>query len=552
MVAESEQNGSQKPSSTPKVDKHGYRTEPDHSATGWPQGVPYIIGNEGCERFSYYGMRAILTLYLAFLFQETGMAPDAAGAKAASVYHYFVAGAYFVPILGAILADRLLGKYNTILWLSIVYTIGHAVLSLGEGSVVGTYTGLILIAVGTGGIKPCVSANVGDQFGKGNWHLLEKMYQAFYFIINFGSFFATLLIPWLRATFGWSVAFAVPGVLMAIATLFFWLGRNKFVHVPAAPGGKLGVLDTLIGLCLFVALGGVLFMELIGVQTMLIAMLIAVIILPFVWQARQKIEQDNGFFAVLFTTVSALVGGANQQAQREGFGSKVPKIFAAAEKKFGYDAVEAHVSLWRIMSIFLFVSMFWALFDQHGSTWVLQAKQMNLDLGFVVAQPDQIQSLNPLMVMILIPVTGFVVSLLRKSGLKVTALQRMTVGMLMTGSSFVAAALAQHAIDAAGPGEVSVGWQLIQYFLLTQSEVLVSITGLEFAYTQSPKSVKSTVMGLWLLTVTLGNVFVGFIAGVSEGLDLANFFWTFAIAMGVFGGLFALRAAFYKTHEYVQ
>ncbi|MEM6732273.1 MAG: MFS transporter, partial [Myxococcota bacterium] len=179
MVAESEGNRQPEPP-TPAKDPKGHRTAPDHNEKGWPGGVPYIIGNEGCERFSYYGMRAILTLYLAFLFQETGMVAEAANAKATSVYHYFAAGVYFVPILGAIIADRLLGKYRTILWLSMVYTLGHLVLSLGEGSVTGTYAGLVLIALGSGGIKPCVSAHVGDQFGKGNWHLLSVMYQAFY------------------------------------------------------------------------------------------------------------------------------------------------------------------------------------------------------------------------------------------------------------------------------------------------------------------------------------------------------------------------------------
>ncbi|MEM6532191.1 MAG: MFS transporter [Myxococcota bacterium] len=555
MVADSEaRTAPEGPSAEgPALDAKGRRTEPDHNETGWPKGVPYIIGNEGCERFSYYGMRAILTVYMAFLFKETGMAEGEAGGAATAVYHYFVAAAYFFPVLGAIMADRLFGKYNTILWLSIIYTIGHGVLSIGEGSLPITYAGLILIAIGTGGIKPCVSANVGDQFGRGNRHLLGKMYQAFYFIINFGSLFSQILIPWLKNEFGWSVAFGVPGILMAIATVFFWMGRNKFVHVPATPGGKLGALDMAIGTCLFVALGGPLFVNTIGLQVTLASCIVALAILPFVYRARQRIQQDDGFFAVLFTTLNGVLTGKNDEAKQAGFGQKVPGFFAAAEQKLGFEAVEAHIALWRIMSIFIFVAMFWALFDQHGSTWVLQAEQMDLVVGSLNLDASQIQSLNPAMVMILIPVNLFLFwALEAKLGIKVTMLRRMTTGMLMTGFAFVAAATVQEMVDGAPAQSVSVLWQVPQYFIMTQAEVLVSITGLEFAYTQAPKRVKSTVMSLWLLTVTVGNVLVSLMAsgGHGEAFELAPFFWFFAFAMLGFGALFALRAWFYTEREY--
>src|SRR5262249_50269495 len=152
------------------------------------------------------------------------------------------------------------GKFRTILYLSLVYCAGHAVLSLYESFLWGMYLGLALIAVGSGGIKPCVSANVGDQFGKANWFRVRTVYQIFYFSVNFGSFFSTLLIPlvkdhagvylvrWFPGAFGnfdperlgTSIAFGIPGVLMFIATFIFWLGRREFVHIPPRPGGKIG------------------------------------------------------------------------------------------------------------------------------------------------------------------------------------------------------------------------------------------------------------------------------------------------------------------------
>ncbi|MCA9059353.1 MAG: MFS transporter, partial [Planctomycetaceae bacterium] len=225
----------------------GYLIAPDPKQTGWPAGIPYIIGNEACERFSYYGMRAILQIHMTALYaaliigERTAEAVEAARSEAQHSVHLFAAGVYAFPMIGALVADRLLGKYWTILSLSIVYCLGHLVLAFGEESLGGMYLGLGLIAIGSGGIKPCVSAHVGDQFGKGNWGRVEKVFQWFYFSINFGSFFATLLIPWLHARFGAGVAFGVPGILMFLATIAFWMGRKVFVHIPPKHGGKLGL-----------------------------------------------------------------------------------------------------------------------------------------------------------------------------------------------------------------------------------------------------------------------------------------------------------------------
>ena len=238
-----------------------WRTSPDHENKGWPPGVPFIVGNEVCERFSYYGMRAILTVHLVSLYQLAGAAEDIAKDKATGAYHLFAGAVYAFPMLGAMLADRFWGKYRTILWLSLMYCVGHGVLAIADIptdpntrlTLVGI--GLGCIAIGAGGIKPCVSANVGDQFGRGNWSKVQTIYQIFYFSINFGSFFATLLIPWIRGdgTVLWrtSLAFGIPGLLMGIATFFFWLGRDKFVHVPPRPGGRLGKLDTIAGSLMF-------------------------------------------------------------------------------------------------------------------------------------------------------------------------------------------------------------------------------------------------------------------------------------------------------------
>src|SRR5690606_27172107 len=178
-----------------------------------PRQIPYIIGNEGCERFSFYGMRNILTPFLVSSLLLYAPEAERAGI-AKDVFHTFVIGVYFFPLLGGWLADRFFGKYQTVFWMSIIYCIGHACLAAFEDNRTGFYTGLFLIAFGSGGIKPLVVSFVGDQFDQTNKHLAKIVFDAFYWIINFGSFFASLLMPIFLREFGASVAFGIPGLLM--------------------------------------------------------------------------------------------------------------------------------------------------------------------------------------------------------------------------------------------------------------------------------------------------------------------------------------------------
>src|SRR5688500_4062743 len=198
-----------------------------------PRQIPFIIGNEACERFSFYGMRNILTPFLVSSLLLYAPEAERAGI-AKDVFHTFVIGVYFFPLLGGWLADRFFGKYQTVFWMSIIYCIGHACLAVFEDNRIGFYSGLFLIAFGSGVIKPLVVSFVGDQFDQTNKHLAKIVFDAFYWIINFGSFFASLLMPIFLRELGASVAFGIPGVLMFIATVIFWAGRHKYVHVPPA------------------------------------------------------------------------------------------------------------------------------------------------------------------------------------------------------------------------------------------------------------------------------------------------------------------------------
>ena len=609
----------------------------------FPAGIPYIVGNEGAERFSYYGMRAILYVYLAGLFVRFAHDGDvpveelaAAKAKSTEVVHLFMAGVYAFPLIGAILSDRLLGKYNVIFWVSLIYCAGHAVLAvagrLGEmgdfgPAEFGMFLGLGLIAVGSGGIKPCVSANVGDQFTAANGHLVTKIFQMFYFIINFGSFFSTLLTPFLYKTVGPEVAFGVPGVLMGIATFVFWLGRKKIVHVPANPGGRLGLIDTVATVLLFSPLFALIYGYFVewehfqapdGVAGLA---LVGPVLGHYWWLLlltgaataaglglffmRQRMKADNGFLAVLVYSLT------HQKERKAG-----QSFFDPAREHFGQEAGDGPPAVLRIMLVFSMVSVFWALFDQHASTWIEQARQMGLSLtvpagiGYVslggtillalfggawlfarvsnaplprkvsigvVAlvgasvvgaliydaitgttltvplQAAQVAALNPLMVMIIIPLLNVAVwNPLHSRGIHVRPLQKMTLGMFLSAAAFVLAALLQERIEAAGPGEVHVLWQVGQYFIMTTAEVLVSVTGLEFAYTQAPRAMKSTIMGFWLLCVTFGNLIVAFLAPLQKLMTLSEFFFVFAALMGAAAVVFTVMAYLYKGRTYLQ
>ena len=197
-----------------------YRTTPV-TTDRMPASILFLVTNEAAERFSYYGMRAILVVFMTEYLLNGDGAPDLMGeAEARSYFHLFASAVYFFPIVGALIADVFWGKFRTIVVLSMVYCLGHLALAV-DHTRMGLAIGLTLIAIGSGGIKPCVSANLGDQFGSATSHLLSKAFYWFYFAINLGAGISTLLTPWLLHHVGPHVAFGVPGLLMLLATWVF-------------------------------------------------------------------------------------------------------------------------------------------------------------------------------------------------------------------------------------------------------------------------------------------------------------------------------------------
>ncbi|MEM9701599.1 MAG: hypothetical protein AAF907_04055, partial [Planctomycetota bacterium] len=382
-----------------------------------PPGIWYIVGNEAAERFSFYGMRAILYVFMTeFLLTAAGEPAFMEQAEARSWGAQFRAVLYFLPLIGGLIADALLGKYLTIMALSVVYCIGHFVLALTlnpevSGGIIeprtGLLIGLFLIALGGGFIKSCVSAHVGDQFGRRNTHLLPKIFGWFYFSINLGSTASTFLTPLLlRAK--WEVgpitiggpdwAFGVPGFFMLLATIAFWLGRNQYAHVP-------------------------------------------------------------------------------------------PKGAETIKEATSPEGLKA---LGNLIMIYIFVAVFWALFDQTTDAWVEQAKRMDrvyvanwlpefmtkpsAEIGgpayrhdgiedddrVLELLPSQLQLINPLLVMAFIPVFSYVIYPILGKVINLTPLKRISAGLFLTALAwFVSVQAETWIVNATKPTSKNEGYEVV-------------------------------------------------------------------------------------------
>ncbi len=438
-----------------------YLTAPKPSKK-MPAGIPYILTTETSERFAFYGMSSILVVFMTKNLIGSNGTLDVMGDETAKAwFHWFTSAVYFMPLIGALISDVWLGKFKTIIWFSIIYCVGFAILAY-DHTRLGLAGGLILIAMTAGIIKPCLSANVGDQFGSSNKHLLTKAYGWFYFSVNLGACISMYYCPKLLDKYGPTVGFGVPGVFMFIATVSYLFGRYKLVHIP--PAGKTGWGDTL---------------------------------------------------------------------DKEGIRA-----------------------LGKLCIIFLFVSMFFALFYQSESAWVLQAEKLNLRWLGKDWLPAQMQSANPLLIMILIPLFSYVIYPAINRIWRLTPLRKIGIGMFLTASSFLVPVWIE--IQLKNGGQPSIGWQFFAYIFLTGAEVMVSITAIEFAYTQAPRKMKSILQSIELLAISLGNAFAAVVNNIIKNEDGtsklpgASYYWFFVVSMVVTAIIFIPVACRYKPKEYIQ
>ncbi|MCS6849730.1 MAG: oligopeptide:H+ symporter [Gemmataceae bacterium] len=415
-------------SADPTIRQHGF-------FLGHPIGFWFIFSGELAERASFYGMKAILTLYMI---DKLGFTK----AEATTRMSLFMAGAYFLPLVGGYVADRFFGKYWTIVGFSIPYILGHVILGVEDRWYL--YTALVLLAMGSGVIKPNISTLMGmtyDQQCPGQEKLRSAAFAIFYAAINIGAFASTTVMPELRDRFDYWVAFLFPAALMVFAFAFFAAGKRFYAvevirRTPISP--------------------------------------------------EERAEQ----WAVL----------------RQLFG------------------------------LFFLVMFFWAIFDQHATTWIYFARE-HLDLhvfGYEV-KPDQIQAINPLLIVALLPVISALWTALERGGVRLRATDKMTIGFLLTALTMALHALAGYLAET-GNTKVTVWWQIAAFVTITVAEIMISVTGLELAFTAAPARMKSFVTACWLLTVGFANLFL--IAPVGRLYpDRSSPGWHFETTYGYFSML---------------
>ncbi|XP_049962067.1 solute carrier family 15 member 1-like [Schistocerca serialis cubense] len=380
----------------------------------YPRSVFFIVSNEFCERFTYYGMRTVLSIYLRNILGYTDEVSTI-------IYHTYTMLCYFFPIFGGILADSFLGKFRTILYLSIVYATGSIVLSLaaaddaipGMPSQAISMLGLFLISVGTGGIKPCVSAFGGDQFVLPEQEKqLAQFFSVFYFSVNAGSLVSTFITPILREDVTclghdscYSLAFGIPAILMIVATVFFVAGKPMYKIKPA---------------------------------------------------------EGN----VLAETVKCIHHALSRKRKlkREKKGENREHWLYYADDKYDKKTIDGIKATLGVLFLYLPLPVFWALFDQQGSTWTFQATRMNGELGTWAIKPDQMQVVNSLLILCFIPLFEIIVyPLFSKCNLLKKPLQRLGVGGVVAALSFVIAAVVELQLEPtyavvpkAGEGQVRI------------------------------------------------------------------------------------------------
>ncbi|XP_076188392.1 solute carrier family 15 member 1 isoform X1 [Aptenodytes patagonicus] len=425
-------------------------------------------------------MRAVLILYFKYFLQWDDNLSTA-------IYHTFVALCYLTPILGALIADSWLGKFKTIFTLSIVYTIGQAVMSVSsindltdhnwDGSpdnvsvhVALSMTGLILIALGTGGIKPCVSAFGGDQFEDDQEKQRTRFFSIFYLSINAGSLLSTIITPILRAQECgihskqrcYPLAFGVPAALMAVALVVFIIGSRMY----------------------------------------------------------KKVQPQGN----IMTQVSKCIGFAikNRFRHRSKEFPKREHWLDWASEKYDKRLIAQTKMVLKVLFLYIPLPMFWALFDQQGSRWTLQATTMDGNFGAIQIQPDQMQTVNPILIILMVPVVdALVYPLIKKCKINFTPLRKITVGMFLASLAFVAAALVQVQIDKTLPVFPAAGQSQIKVINLGTDNATVwfepQIQSVNVTSMESTAYMTFETSQLLSLKVTSGNKITSQLIKLSEG-----------------------------------
>ncbi|CAJ0917094.1 unnamed protein product, partial [Mesorhabditis belari] len=397
-------------------------------ARAWPKTTFCIVSNEFCERFSFYGMRTVLTFYLLNVLKFSND-------QSTIFFNSFNVLCYSTPILGSIIADGYVGKFWTIFTVSILYAAGQVVLAIASTKDSSSsfhpwldLIGLITIGFGTGGIKPCVNSFGADQFEKGQVRMLSLFFSMFYFSINAGSMISTFIAPIFRSMscMGqdscYPLAFGIPAVLMIVATCLFMAASFWYKKKPPSEN----VFGVIFGL-IFGAIGN----------------------------KFRASEKKSHWLDHYMTTHDCTRDKRCQEM-------KLEKGKDYCHKGQYVDDVK---QLFRVLIMFLPVPIFWSLYDQQGSIWLIQGTQMDCRLwGNVLFMPDQVQVLNAVLILVFIPIFQIIIYPIAEKFVTLTYLRKMVCGGLLAAAAFGVAGLVQTEVNNSLPLLPKSGQAYVSFF----------------------------------------------------------------------------------------
>ncbi|HYO52071.1 peptide MFS transporter [Archangium sp.] len=471
---------------------------------GHPRGLATLFFTELWERFSYYGMRALLFLFMTAAVEKGGLGFGTE--KAGAIYGLYTSGVYLTAMPGGWLADRLLGQRRAVLYGGIIIALGHFSMALP-----GTfffYLGLLLIVLGTGLLKPNISTMVGGLYPEGGARR-DAGFSIFYMGINIGAFIAPLVVGYLGEQVNWHLGFGAAGVGMVFGVIQYMVGGRHLGEVGQRPQsaalqpGETGQPERsgssrTVGLAMVGVLVGLLVvMQLLGVVDLTTAVGLA-----------------NAGGLIIVTLALA--------------------FFAYQFTAGGLDATEKR-RLAVIGVLFICSAIFWAGFEQAGSSLNLFARELTDRRVFGWEMPASfLQSVNALLIIGFAPVFAWLWVWLNKRGREPASPAKFSLGLVLLGSGFlvmVAASLA-----AAGGHKVSPLWLVLTYLLHTLGELSLSPVGLSTVTKLSPQRAVGQMMGVWFMSMSLGNLIAGRVAGQFEAMPLPQLFGAVA-AVAIAAGL---------------
>ena len=476
---------------------------------GHPRGLATLFFTEMWERFSYYGMRGILVLYMVAMMQDGGL--GLTDGVATAIYGLYTAAVYLFALPGGWLADRLIGQQKAVWYGGILISAGQFTLALAtrESFIIG----LVLITIGTGLLKPNVSTIVGELYPEGGARR-DAGFSVFYMGINIGAFVAPLICGFLGENIDWRLGFVAAGTGMIIGLVQYRItkkhlgehGKHPERHPdPEVQARKeksmrmwtaVGVF--IIGLVLVLGLTGILQFSPIG-----LAQATGVIIL---------------LMAVIYFVYIMLFG----------------ELDSVGKKRVG-----------AIFVFFIFSTMFWAGFEQAGSSLNLFAERFTDRVIMGWEMPASwLQSVNPLLIITFAPLFGVLWVWLSKRKLEPSTPLKFSFGLLFLGLGFLV--MVGAANIAAGGGKAAPTWLITTYILHTTGELCLSPVGLSMVTKLSPKKIVGQMMGVWFMSVSLGNLVAGLVAGQFNAESLQQMPDLFKITVATTIGSAILLAIFIK------